>query len=353
MKRWITPLPAYQALALGLLVLGLAFLAGSVGGFAREKTEGAAEPPKSEPAALGVEREALSYGGKNFYQWRTQLQTELKPELRIEGVKALTAFGVNGYGKEAALAIFTVMKKVDLLDPDQGKLWEVGTQILRVGPPGVGVVSEALAARDRQSRRYAADVLRGINPWAFPEDTLEALRKATPAWIRTARTGDDDVVGAVLQAVGNLDPKNPEFLALILESLRSENASIVLLAVNTLKAAKPRREVRKVVALLTPLLTKRFEDDGGASEVIRREVVGILGGYGADAREAVPGLLELWKSHLNKGGELRRLCVITLGQIGPEAQQAAPLLRQDLRRRPLEPDEQREITRALELIEGK
>ena len=53
------------------------------------------------------------YEGKTFNEWRSAWQTELSTEKRIEAVKALAAFGANGYGKEAAEAILEVAGQYD------------------------------------------------------------------------------------------------------------------------------------------------------------------------------------------------------------------------------------------------
>jgi HEAT repeat protein len=57
-----------------------------------------------------VPREKLRYDGKTFEQWRDSLLTELKPERRVEALKAMRSFGVRGYGREAASAVARVLK---------------------------------------------------------------------------------------------------------------------------------------------------------------------------------------------------------------------------------------------------
>jgi thiol-disulfide isomerase/thioredoxin len=55
----------------------------------------------------------LLYDGKTFDQWRSAWKTELSMENRLEAVKALSAFGANGNGKEAAEAIMEVAQQQD------------------------------------------------------------------------------------------------------------------------------------------------------------------------------------------------------------------------------------------------
>jgi beta-lactamase regulating signal transducer with metallopeptidase domain len=59
-------------------------------------------------------REALRYDGKPFSTWKGELKTELKPERRVEAIKAFTAFAAHGYGKEATQAIVEVMRQYDV-----------------------------------------------------------------------------------------------------------------------------------------------------------------------------------------------------------------------------------------------
>ena len=55
----------------------------------------------------------MHYDGKSFEQWQTAWKTELSTEKRLETVKALAAFGANGYGQEAAAAIVEVAGQYD------------------------------------------------------------------------------------------------------------------------------------------------------------------------------------------------------------------------------------------------
>src|SRR5262249_7059088 len=69
-----------------------------------------AAPPK-------IQKEELRYNGKTFDQWRKDLLTELKPEIRIDGIKAMREFGVNGYGEEAMQVILDIMRGFDVSKP--------------------------------------------------------------------------------------------------------------------------------------------------------------------------------------------------------------------------------------------
>lgn len=51
----------------------------------------------------------VRYDGRGFREWHAELMTELKPERRLPAVAALGAFGTNGYAREAAVALATVL----------------------------------------------------------------------------------------------------------------------------------------------------------------------------------------------------------------------------------------------------
>jgi beta-lactamase regulating signal transducer with metallopeptidase domain len=79
-----------------------------VGGPARQQAaDGAGATDAQQKRAL------LRYEGKDFDAWRDSWRTELSAEKRLAAVMALTAFGRNGYGKEATETILEVVKQYD------------------------------------------------------------------------------------------------------------------------------------------------------------------------------------------------------------------------------------------------
>lgn len=80
---------------------------------------------KQQPSTRESDKKSLRYDGKSFNEWRNSWQTELSHEKRLAAVKALAAFGANGYGKEASTAILDVAGEYDFqfLDSEpEGKL---------------------------------------------------------------------------------------------------------------------------------------------------------------------------------------------------------------------------------------
>src|SRR5262249_34697497 len=89
--------------------------------FARQqearKPQAAAEEDAGE-AKRKPAREELRYDGKDFEQWRRLLLTELKPERRIEAIRAMSAFGANGYARDAAAAVIEVLRAYEPVGPN-------------------------------------------------------------------------------------------------------------------------------------------------------------------------------------------------------------------------------------------
>lgn len=81
------------------------------------------------------QRANLRYDGKLFDEWRQAWRTELSPKKRIEAVKALAAFGANGYGQEATNAILDVAADYDFTILDSTSASEVQKVVLEVLAP--------------------------------------------------------------------------------------------------------------------------------------------------------------------------------------------------------------------------
>jgi RNA polymerase sigma factor (sigma-70 family) len=80
-------------------------------------------PAKNAPAAemanakeddkAHADKERLRYDGKDFAHWRDTLRDDLKPEVRLQALKALSAFAGNGYAEEATAIVLDVMDGFD------------------------------------------------------------------------------------------------------------------------------------------------------------------------------------------------------------------------------------------------
>jgi HEAT repeat protein/beta-lactamase regulating signal transducer with metallopeptidase domain len=397
MDRWMTPLPARRALALGAAVLGLALGLGSFRvravqaeaapappGPAQEsagRQEGvpAQDPDRVQP--LGQEaapasvprprKEALRYGGKNFDQWRTELVTELKPEVRVEGIRALSAFGTNGYGAEAAAAIVEVMKGYDVTigDKDDRSVVQAGFDaVAKVGAAAVPVLRDGVRDKNRNVRRFAVTVLaRGV-----PE-----AEATVPALLAAIRDKDPFTCRGAIEAVENIDPKAKGFIPALTAALQDNDTPVRDLAMRALARRGPsaRAAVPALVGLLkdnnaelrrlavaalshikpdtkavVPALIRALNDPDAS---VQGDVIKLLGQLGPDAKAAVPALVGLLKADLTNKTQGRlshaHQVAIALGRIGPAAKEAVPLLK-DLRSWEHNLSEQREIQDALDRV---
>lgn len=78
----------------------------------RQTPFGAGAPSKPETNAVFQKRE-MTFQGKTFDRWVEELKTELDPKMRAEAFRALTTFGANGKGKEAAEVIVSELQNYD------------------------------------------------------------------------------------------------------------------------------------------------------------------------------------------------------------------------------------------------
>jgi beta-lactamase regulating signal transducer with metallopeptidase domain len=333
MERRIRPLGARWALAVGALVVGLALLVGSLRVAALE-AEGLpnAPPGADEPgkAARGGEKavvpgarakkEALRYGGKSFAQWRTEVTTELKSEPRSEGLKAMAAFGANGYAAEATAVIVEVMRGYEcpdvamalgvmLLDGPGAPLGGVGA-----GMGGLGASPGILPALDRDDARViraALEAVRKIGHGAVPtlaaslqDESARARRFAIVSLkMMAAPLLDDPRDGVRLEGPENahLRPAVPA----LLKALNDRDPVVQTTAIALMIDVAPSNK-GLVPALIKVLNVKNRE--------VRFDAVSALGNLGPRAKAAVPALRELLKEAEAEGGgeEIRN----ALGSIG-------------------------------------
>jgi HEAT repeat protein/beta-lactamase regulating signal transducer with metallopeptidase domain len=365
MKQWLSPTPRWQALTLAVLLFGLAAVLGGFrvgageppaalpkgGDLAEDKKAADPAPPAKEEPAGPVKKEALRYGGKTFEQWRTELVTELKPEIRIDGIKALREFGANGYGPEATAAILQVMQGYDVTagNQDDGNVVNAGLEAVpKIGKPAVPVLIGGLQGENRNGRRFAAAALGRLGADARP---------ALPALIKAIRDEDPSIRHCAVLSVEGIQPDAPgliealigllkdkdweslrshaaQYLGLtpsrpqmslavpaLVEALHDENAQVRFEALTSLGRLRP--EAPKVV----PALAKLLHD---ADNSMRIQSMSMLSDYGPAAREAVPALVALLKDS-GLPGETRKQAVIALGVIGPDAKEAVPVLNQLLK----------------------
>ncbi|HWG43392.1 MAG TPA: M56 family metallopeptidase [Gemmataceae bacterium] len=356
MERWIRPLPTRWAIVLGTVLLGLMLGLASYRVLAvePEKANAPAEtekPPvaktneekakeiKKEQAAR-IKREALRYGGKNFDQWRTELVTELKPSIRADGMKALAAFGANGYGAEATQAILEIMcgydvAIVDSAEEDAPVVKASLAAISKIGASSVPPLIAAVKGENRNARRFAVRALAELGTDA---------RSAMPALLQAMNSNDVETRCLAITAVVQIDPHTKGVVSALIKALQDQET-----AYTAMRAIKDVGEEAKAATagLLAFLHDKdtqvqievihalaaigaRKESAVAAGRMLRyknqearQQAYQFLQSLGADAKEAVPVLIAVLKDPEDC---YRNSAVATLATIGPDAKEAIPEL---------------------------
>jgi HEAT repeat protein len=266
-----------------------------------------AEPEK----AKAVAKEDLRYDGKSFEEWRTNLQTELKPERRAEAIKALGKFGVNGYAREAAVAILQTMRAYDpdhLEDEDRPVDEAAVTALTKVGSDAVPALIDELKNGPSYGRRFAAAYLRWHSKDMRRIPALLAALKDKDDYVRNNALGslsneegyswktaelifaltvlmdekDDSTRGWHADLFDRVSAKHKEALPLVLKALKDSQPSVRAHAVGAVARIGVERK------RLFSILTDAFKE---TDEAVRLSAAKCLGELGADAKEAVPLLV--------------------------------------------------------------
>lgn len=342
-------------------VLMLVIVAGSGAGLlafraaAREDDDGkkeAVDDQKPHVEAKKPPRESLRYGGKTFEDWHQTLLIDLKPEVRAEAIKAISAFGANGYAHEATTIILDTIrpfKKIGSLGDDQlvmnaaiSGVYKIGAQAVPIlvtemkrgkgdltyftvsclqsfspedAAPALPVVIEALKKEDQHVQAAALDCLRNIDAEGKSTRVVGSLLSSKDAYIR----------GKALDLLDSFGPKAKEAIPEIAkDAVGDDQPDFRRRALLVLIRTKPRPEE------IVPTLLRVLKDTGDSSVDVREQAIFIFQKLGADGKDAVPDLI----ATLKKGTNIRQSMEIArvLGAIGPPAKAAVPSLTEELNR---------------------
>ena len=315
----------------------------------------AADPLPGGPAPR---KDQLRYGGKDFAAWQEALN-DLKPEMRSEALKALGAFGVNGYADEAIAAIVGVLRTYDALenDPEENRVAAAAQDTLaRIGPRSLAAIAK-LQRGTLNDRRLAVQALRRALGKEHGKEAIALVLQAVrdeDAYVRTSAlelfAGANRWSPESLQAATAADKRG---LAKILDSLLGhENLLVREQAIVVLGWLGP--EAKSAVPALIKIVEDRssapapvgpgwgeggrpggkggmpFPNPGGKGGGptmldLRFKAVQSLGSIGPDAAQAVPRLIKLMEDATEFAG-LRLDAIEALGQMGPAAKEAVPAL---------------------------
>jgi hypothetical protein len=315
MERWIGSRSVLGILALGA---GLLALAAALTKFRVGAEEAKEALPKAAVAAK-PKRESLRYGGKSFDQWRVEMETELKPEVRADGMTAMAAFGANGYGAEATRTIVDLMAGYDLKSdfPKDKDVVDAALQaIVKIGEPSFPVLWKSILSDNERSRLFAINCFHHFSTdWHPPVADL----------LKAARNDDVNVREMALMLLKNVKNKPKSCLPVLLECLNDKELDVRDEAIYRLDEMHP--EAKEVMPALRTAIT--------ASEPrVRSSALRMVGHYGAQAKPLVPELVK----RLEKPDSLVRGFFIpgcdefvalmeALAAIGPDAKEALPRLR--------------------------
>jgi beta-lactamase regulating signal transducer with metallopeptidase domain/HEAT repeat protein len=350
MERSTSPLPFRRGVAAGVFVVSLGLGLASLRLWAAAPAADEAPPADkhdSPPEQPRFPKEALRYGGKSFEQWRTELLTELKPAVRVDGMMALATFGVNGYGAEATAAVLELMRGYDVntqYADDKSVVNAACEAVDKIGSPALPALRAGLKDRSRNVRRFAAAMLSHNSVWAggsVPElfaalrdrdsyvrcDAVNALAlvKPRPKGYLTAlrerlKDGDSRVRNAAVANVGNLGPAARAAVPALLDIFDNDAPPLRVSALQALTLIKPDAQV------LLPALTRAVQEPKRGVEI---HAVLALAELGPSAAGAVPALTAALVRHIKERDQNGAEEIVkALGRIGPAAREAVPLLKQ-------------------------
>lgn len=325
MERWIGSRSVRGILVLGA---GLLVLAASPTKFRVEAEEAKEALPKTAVAAK-PKREALRYGGKNFDQWRVEMETELKPEVRADGMMALAAFGANGYGTEATRTIVDLMAGYDLNSgfPKDKEVVDAALEAIlrKIGEPSFPVLWKSVLSDNERSRLFAIKCFKGFDDLRKYFDFRTDWHPPVPELLKAARNDDVNVRKTALMFLANVKNKPKSCLPVLLECLKDKEWDVREKAISRLYETRP--EASEVMPALRTAITD-------SEYFVRYSALCMAKHYGPQGKPLVPELvkrlekLDPLPSLIGNvlGNEFVAL-METLAAIGPDAKEALPKLR--------------------------
>jgi HEAT repeat protein len=327
-------------------------------------------------------------------------------------MKALSAFGANGYGKEATEAILDIMRgyepkrllgdwvfKLEQLRyqdektraeiPDDARVVIAGLEaVVKIGADAAPALAAGLHGGNRNARRFAAVALHqlGKNAKAAVPDLLKVFK------------GDDTYSQMhVIAPIAAVDPGAKELVPFLADSLKKDRPqglrSLCLQVLSDL-GRNPKADRKALLRDAVPALLRILKEGGRLSdsaltalseirpeakavvpalamalknpdEGIQSAAIAMLQRYGPEAKDATPVLIELLETYKSRiqshrspdrpgGSGIQPYVLIdTLGGIGPAAKEAIPALNAILRDSKVDGDTRARAARALKKIESK
>ena len=182
--------------------------------------------------------------------------------------------------------------------------------LLKFGPDCPAVLSDLRAALNDESEEVAAAAVNVLSRQGHAGAVLLAEAFADRRCENRSRIAD---------VLRNLGPGTPHVVPALKKALDDEDPAIRMSAIQVLLRIDRPTGLRLGVPILARLLADDRTD-------IRLSACLVLAGVGSDAEAAVPALIDLLKSKM----ERRYLAAYALGSIGPAARAAIPFLIENL-----------------------
>ena len=284
--------------------------------------------------AADADKDALRYDGKPFEYWQTYMRTELKSERRIEGLRALAAFGARGHAEEAAKAIVEVVKDygedaynddAERATPDQKVILAAKAAVFKIGPAAYEVVLRN-AKNDRL--RIFADAFVPKN-WANnPYEILLSTSSVTILldYIQGEQGDVQDFAVTVLSRAIHQWPRSKEiFQEILREKKDTEALAHRLMALLETKSSPDSVHILKAMGPSAKPATKvlvkaRLRGDFNDEAVF--QAIGV---------ETVSLLPEIQEGLKSDEGEIRQRAASWIGSMGTKAKAALPALLQEVK----------------------
>ena len=275
-----------------------------------------------------------------------------------EALRLRAATVLEGIGPSAQNAVLTLAKA--LKDRSRKVRVKAAEALMQIGPCAklaVPALLEAMKDDDAYFRRKAVAALGLIGPPEDPDLAVSALIKAlkdkdklkdrtqaivphaaaialgdygasaapaVPALIEATRSPDLMLRRASLVSLGRIRAQPQVIVPLLIRVLNDrEQAAIRSSAVGALESMGP------LAKEATPSLFKAFDSDdikeGKQKEIVRYNVLRALVSIHADPAKVLPLLLKVLQDNKMARG-VRRQAVVSIGQLGPAAADAVPVL---------------------------
>jgi HEAT repeat protein len=292
-------------------------------------------------------RDELRYDGKPFAYWEAFPRTELKPERRIDALRAMAAFGARGYAKEAMAGIVEMLKEYDndeaafgidpnapeKATPDQRVIHEALWAIRKIGPQASPVL---VAHLDHKAVRWVADKTYGEwYAWGI------VTEPAVPVLVGWLSSKDNETCFVAIRILANAisyeareKPEKKKYAEAVLQTVTKEKNEKAIVEGLVRGLEKGDGTLRSNSARILTILGPRAKAAVPAlvyEELLKNEVATeALAAIKPTAAERIPTLLaEIKKTEwLTMRGE----AAVKLAELGAAAKSALPDLAAEIKK---------------------